>query len=99
MYCYAQRPLDESVKDDVVELDCLGQLTTIGELAASVAPDVNQSLTAVVTNAAAGVGWLNRKQPRLDEAERAFVRIASDGLRAEKILRYLGTLAARGGPN
>jgi PAS domain S-box-containing protein len=44
------------------------RLTTLGELTASIAHEVNQPLAAVVTNAEACLRWLDRGTPDLDEA-------------------------------
>ena len=51
------------------ELAHVMRVTTLGELAASIAHEVNQPLTAVVTNAAACLRWLDRETP--DLAKRA----------------------------
>jgi C4-dicarboxylate-specific signal transduction histidine kinase len=94
-----QRRRDEIVRDSQAELGRVAQLAIIGELAAFIGPEVSQLLTAVVTNASAGIEWLNRKEPRLDEAEAALARIASTGLHAGETIRCLGALAAKAGPD
>jgi C4-dicarboxylate-specific signal transduction histidine kinase len=48
------------------------RMTTLGELTASIAHEVNQPLTAVVANAEAYLSWLNRETPDLDAACRSW---------------------------
>ena len=50
------------------ELAHVTRVTALGELAASIAHEVNQPLAAVVTNAAACLRWLDREPPNLKEA-------------------------------
>src|SRR3546814_9824744 len=55
-------------------------------LSASIAHEVNQPLASMVTNADAGLRWLGRNSPELEEARAALKRIASDGHRAGKVI-------------
>jgi C4-dicarboxylate-specific signal transduction histidine kinase len=73
----------------------VARLTTMGELAASIAHEINQPLPAIVTNARASLRWLNREEPVLDEARDAIVRIAREGAR----VRGLRALAQKSGPD
>src|SRR3546814_3001302 len=58
------------------------RLTAMEALSASIAHEVNQPLASMVTNADAGLRWLGRNSPELEEARAALRRIASDGPRA-----------------
>jgi signal transduction histidine kinase len=71
----------------------------MGELAASIAHEINQPLGAIVTNANACLRWLNRDKPDLDEAREAISRIARDGMRAGDVIRGLRALAKKSGPD
>jgi signal transduction histidine kinase len=73
-------------------------LTTMGELAASITHEINQPLAAIVSNGGAGLRWLNRETPDLDEAREAFSRVVSDGQRAADVVRGLRALAKKSGP-
>jgi signal transduction histidine kinase len=64
----------------------VNRLTTMGEMAASIAHEINQPLAAIVANANSGVRWLAGKTPNLDEARAALKRIVSDGHRASDII-------------
>jgi PAS domain S-box-containing protein len=74
------------------ELAHVTRVTTIGELVASIAHDVNQPLAAIVTNANACLRWLVGKQPNLDEARQAAEAIVRDGARAGEIISGIRAL-------
>jgi signal transduction histidine kinase len=62
------------------------RLMTGDAVSASIAHEVNQPLSAIITNAAAGLRWLDRATPDLDEAKAAFKKIAVDGHRAGAVI-------------
>jgi C4-dicarboxylate-specific signal transduction histidine kinase len=70
----------------------------MGELAASIAHEINQPLTGLVSSANACLRWLANDQPKLDDVRRAVERIVRDGHRAGDIIRGLRTLAGKSGP-
>jgi PAS domain S-box-containing protein len=74
------------------ELAHVMRLTSLGELTASIAHEVNQPLGAVVANAEACLGWLDRESPDLNEAHAAVERIVRDGHRAGEVIRRLRAL-------
>ncbi|SEF10046.1 PAS domain S-box-containing protein [Rhizobiales bacterium GAS191] len=89
---------EEALRNAQAELARVARLTTMGELAASIAHEINQPLTGVVTNGNACLRWLNRDKPDLDEARNALSRIVSDGTRAGEVIRSLRALAKKSGP-
>jgi signal transduction histidine kinase len=80
------------------ELARVGRLTTMGELVASIAHEVNQPLSAIVTNGDACLRWLNRDEPDLDEVRDAVSYITQDGRRAAGVIENLRALAKKSGP-
>src|SRR5580704_14289484 len=54
-----RRHAEEALRNAQAELTRVARLTTMGELAASIAHEINQPLTAVVTSGNAGLRWLN----------------------------------------
>lgn len=60
--------------------------TAMEALSASIAHEVNQPLASMVTNADAGLRWLAREVPDVDEARAAFARIVADGHRASRVV-------------
>ena len=62
------------------------RLTTVGTMAASIAHEINQPLASIVMNGNAGLRWLARSEPNLEEVRSAFGRIVDDGHRAAQII-------------
>jgi signal transduction histidine kinase len=77
------------------ELAHVTRMTTLGELTASIAHEVNQPLTGVVSNANACLRWLAAQPPNLEEARLAVERVADDGIRASEFIRRVRALARR----
>ncbi len=71
------------------------RLSSIGQLAGSIIHEVNQPLTAIVTNAHACLRWLARDTPNLGEARDAVAQILESGKRATDIVTGLRALARR----
>jgi PAS domain S-box-containing protein len=78
------------------ELARVSRVTTMGELAASIAHEVNQPLAAVVTNGNACLRWLAAPVPNLEEARDAARSIIQDGVRASEVLARTRAFLKRG---
>ena len=74
------------------ELAHVTRVTTLGELSASIAHEVNQPLAAVLANAEACLLWLDRETPNLDRARRSVEWIIKDGNRAGDVIRRVRSL-------
>jgi C4-dicarboxylate-specific signal transduction histidine kinase len=74
------------------------RITTIGELAASIAHEVNQPLAAVVANADACVAWLARDNPNLVEARAAAERTTEGATRASEVIGRIRSLIHKTAP-
>lgn len=70
------------------------RVSMLGELTASIAHEVNQPLAAIATNAAAGMRWLGREQPNVEQALTLTQRIVADAQRAGDIIARIRTMAA-----
>jgi C4-dicarboxylate-specific signal transduction histidine kinase len=81
-----------------IELAHVGRVTTIGELAASIAHEVSQPLAAVVTNANACLRWLASEPPNVMEARDSVARILRDGSRAGEIIQRIRALLKKTPP-
>jgi signal transduction histidine kinase len=77
------------------ELARVARLTTMGEMAASIAHEINQPLTAVVNNANAGLRWLNQP-PNLEEARAALKRIVIAGGRGSDVIGSIRAMMKKG---
>jgi PAS domain S-box-containing protein len=89
---------EDSLRKAQAELAHVTRLTTMGELAASIAHEVNQPLAAVITNGNACLRWLAAPMPNLDEAREAVQRIIRDGHRAGDVLQRVRALLKKTGP-
>jgi len=76
----------------------VGRLTTMGELVASIAHEINQPLAAIVMNGDASLRWLSREEPDLDEARDAVASITRDGRRAAEVIENLRAMARKSEP-
>jgi PAS domain S-box-containing protein len=68
------------------ELAHAARVATLGELTASIAHEVNQPLAAIVTSGDAGLRWLRRDVPNLEEVAAAISRVVAEGRRASEIV-------------
>ena len=94
----ARRRAEDPLRATQSELARASRLTTMGELAASIAHEVNQPLMAIVTNAETCLRWLESDRPDLDEAGQAAERIVRNGHRAADILRSIRGMARKSEP-
>jgi NO-binding membrane sensor protein with MHYT domain len=92
---FERKRAEEALRQAQSDLAHVTRVTTLGELTASIAHEVNQPLAAVVTNAEACLRWLDRGTPNLDEARRALERIIEDGNRAGEVIRHLRALSSK----
>jgi C4-dicarboxylate-specific signal transduction histidine kinase len=70
----------------------------MGELAAAIAHEVNQPLTAIVTNANFSLRQLKGSTPNLDELRTAITEIVNDGTRASAVISRIRGLLVKGSP-
>jgi len=89
----ATRHAEEKLHNAQAELAHITRLTTLGELTASIAHEVNQPLAAVIANAEACLGWINRESPDLNAARRSVEWVIDDGIRASEVVRRVRALA------
>src|SRR5712675_2306276 len=87
------RASEQSLLNAQMELARVTRVTTLGELTASIAHEVNQPLAAVVNAAAACRRWLDRGTPDLDEARRAVEWITKEANRASEVILRVRALA------
>ncbi|HET6315596.1 MAG TPA: ATP-binding protein, partial [Chloroflexota bacterium] len=84
---------EEALRQAQAELAHVARLTTLGELTASIAHEINQPLGAVVNNASACVRWLAAQN--LAEARQSAARVVADGHRAAEIIGRIRNLAKK----
>ena len=89
------RGKDDALQSARAELARVSRVTTLGELTASIAHEVNQPLGAMVANAAACTRWLAADPPETAKARRALESISADGRRASEIIGRIRALVKR----
>ena len=93
------RERERRYRDAQAELAHVTRVTTLGELAASIAHEINQPLAAIVADADASLNWLARSDPDLDRVRDALDGIAKDGYRAGEVIQRVRQLAAKSEPH
>jgi PAS domain S-box-containing protein len=83
---------EEALRQAHADLAHVSRVTTMGELMASLAHEVNQPIAAAVTNANTCVRWLAAGTPNLEESRAAALRIVKDGTRAAEIIKRIRLL-------
>jgi PAS domain S-box-containing protein len=82
----------EALQKAQTELAHVTRVTTLGEMTASIAHEINQPLAAIATNASASLRWLARDSPDLTEAREAISRIIRDRNRASEVISRMRAL-------
>ncbi|NOJ48464.1 PAS domain S-box protein [Bradyrhizobium archetypum] len=87
-----RRRAEEALRAMQSELAHANRVTTMGQLTASIAHEVNQPIAATVTNAQAALRWLSAQPPDLGEVRDSLRRIVEDGKRAGNVVGGIRTL-------
>ena len=70
--------------------------TTVATMTASIAHEIKQPLGAIVANANAGLRWLKKTPPCIEEARATFSDIAADGHRASEVIQSIRAMFNKG---
>src|SRR5882724_11152477 len=89
---------EEALRQAQADLAHGNRVTTMGELTASLAHEVNQPIAAAVTDANTCLRWLTRDHPDVEEARHAASRIVKDATRAGEIISRTRLLFKKGTP-
>ena len=87
---------EEALSEAQDRLAHVTRTQAMGELAAAIAHEVNQPLTAIVTNANFSLRQLKGATPNLEELRVAIAEIVSDGTRASAVISRIRSLLAKG---
>jgi PAS domain S-box-containing protein len=93
-----RKQAEEALRQAQADLARVNRVTTMGELTASLAHEVNQPIAAAVTSANSCIHWLAGDSPNVDKARAAAMRIAKDGTRAAEIISRIRLLFQKGTP-
>ena len=95
---YAQA-LELTLAETRLELCHVARVATMGELTASIAHEINQPLTAVVTNGNFALRQVASGAPNLEELREAIAEIVNDGTRASGVISRIRALLQKGVPD
>jgi PAS domain S-box-containing protein len=88
----------ERLRQLEADLAHMNRVTMLGELASSLAHELNQPIAAAITSANACLRWLAHNPPDMERARAAATRIENDGSRAAEIIRRLRAFYKTGAP-
>lgn len=94
----ASKIAEEALHRSQVELAHVTRVTTLGELVASIAHEVNQPLSAMAANGEASLRWLRHDEPDLREVRSGIERILSDVRRASEVILRIRALSKKSAP-
>jgi PAS domain S-box-containing protein len=94
----AAKDAQEALHAARVELAHVNRVTTMGQLAASIAHEIKQPITAVITNASAGLQWLAAQPPDLEEIRDALDRVIKAGNQAGQVIGRIRDLTRKAPP-
>lgn len=80
------------------ELTRITRIATMAELTASIAHEINQPLSGILTNGEACLRWLDRAQPDIAEAREAIERVVVGAQRVSDVVRQLRAIFSRKQP-
>ncbi len=89
---------EEALRTAQTQLAHMERVNTIAELAASIAHEINQPLTAVVTNCEASLRFLNETPPNVDETRTAMKEVVRQGYRAGGVIARIRDLIRKRPP-
>jgi NO-binding membrane sensor protein with MHYT domain len=93
---FERKRAEEALRQAQADLARVNRVNTMAELTASLAHEVNQPISAAVTNADACLRWLDGDTPNLEEARAAAMEIVKDGTRAAEIITRIRLLFKKG---
>jgi len=93
------RIANEELRTAQAELARVTRVTAMGELAASIAHEVTQPLTGIVTNGNACLHWLGSTPPNVEKARTTVERIIRDSNRASDVIHDIRTLMKKAPPH
>jgi PAS domain S-box-containing protein len=93
-----QKRTEEALRQAQGDLARINRVTTMGELAASLAHELSQPISGAITNANVCLRKLGNDQPNFDEVRTAVTRIGRDAQRAADIITRIRSQFEKGSP-
>lgn len=93
-----RRESERRCRELLTQLAHSNRVASFGQIAASIAHEVNQPISAMITNAQAALRWLDIEPPQAEEVRQGLLRIVSDGNRAEDVIGRIRELLKKAPP-
>jgi len=93
-----RKQAEEALRDMQMKLAHANRVATMGQLAASIAHEVRQPITAAVTNAQAALRWMSAEPPDFGEVSEALAGIIKEGNRASEVIGRMRALIKKAPP-
>ncbi|MRT28723.1 hypothetical protein FYB76_07925 [Herbaspirillum sp. CAH-3] len=90
---------EEALNQARNQLAHASRVSTLGEMTATIAHEVNQPLAAILTHGQAGLRWLDRDQPELGEVRRAVDAMQQNARRASEVIQRIRGMARQSAPS
>ncbi|AZG16566.1 MULTISPECIES: sensor histidine kinase [Cupriavidus] len=90
--------MQQTLHRTLTELAHVSRVTTLGQLAASIAHEVTQPMAAIVTCGSSALRWLRRETPDIGEATESIEQVIRDASRANDIIRQIRAMAQKSEP-
>jgi len=87
---------ESKLRDAQQELTQVARRSTLAAMSGAIAHEIRQPLGAIVTNANAGLRWLDRPTPDLNEVREALQHIGADGHRASEVIQSIRSMFSKG---
>lgn len=81
-----------------MELAHANRVAVMGQLTASIAHEVNQPNTAVISSAQAALTWLNHQPPALQQARKALTRVVENSVRSSEVIGRIRDIVKKAPP-
>jgi signal transduction histidine kinase len=91
----SERKAEQALFDSQAQLAHVTRMTSLGELAASIAHEVNQPLAAIVSSGESCLRWIDREKPDLLEAKLSVQRIIQSSQRANEVITCIRALSKK----
>jgi signal transduction histidine kinase len=93
-----RRRMERQLKQMETDFAHAARVSTLGELVTSIAHEVNQPLSVIVTDGDTGLRWLGRSDPNLPKVRQLVTRIVENAHRADRVLQRIKDTAAKKEP-
>ncbi|MBB3659439.1 PAS domain S-box-containing protein [Rhizobium sp. BK650] len=93
-----QRRIEQQLRKIEADFAHAARISALGELVTSIAHEVRQPLSVIVTDVDTGIRWLAREEPNLPKVKSIMARIMENAHRANEVIRRIKDMAVKSDP-